>query len=354
MTLYPEQLDTYLQKQGLPAVLRIFGDEPLLQDDCLQIVRRFAKQQGFDDRQSWQQQNDFDWQQLNLSQQSMSLFAERRLIELCLPEAKPGKTGADALKQYAAQVPEDTCLVLYGPKLKREQQQAKWFKVFDAHGPLLLTLSPDRSRLPRFINQRAQRYQLRLAADAVEHLADWYEGNLLALDQELAKLSLLGINSPIELSQIQQQLQDNSRFSVFAIQESLLQGHFEQACHRLQRVLEADGEAAIVAWLLTREWQLLSQVKQAQALQQDPQACFKGTMVWKNQQPLYLQWAERLTMATLVQLGDLLTRVELALKRDSGEDWSTLVVHIMALLCQPTAVSESLQCYSEYRPASSL
>lgn len=340
MTLYPEQLRQHLEKNGLPAVLRIFGDEPLLLDDCVLVVRDIARQQGIDERERLIQDNSFNWSQLTDSSQSLSLFSSTRLVELEMPEGKPGRDGAEQLKRYAEHPSPDQCLVLLGPKLKKDQLKAKWFTAFDNLGPLVQANSPDRSRLPIFIHKRAQSHQLKLADDAVQILADWYEGNLIALDQQLAKLSLLDLPQPITVATIREHSEDSSRFQIFSLQESLLQGQQDQALHRLQRLLSDAVEPAILSWLLQREWQQLWTLTQAlKAGEAFAPACQK-IGIWPSQQAQYKSWLERLTEAKLIQISHLLRRYELAFKRDSGEDLTTLAVHLVLAFCAQQSIPD--------------
>jgi len=333
MTLYPEKLAQYLSQNGIPAVLRIFGDETLLRNDCLELVRAHAKQQGVDERLHFIQDQQFDWHNLYDSGQSMSLFASHKLIELELPEAKPGREGADFFRNYVKQPPQDQYLVISGPKLKKEQLKAKWFTALDALGPLVSANAPERSRLPAFIHQRAKQHQLSLQDDAVQMLANWYEGNLLALDQQLTKLALQNLPQPLSVEKIRENSEDNSRFQVFALQESLLQGDLEQSLHRLQRLLADDVEPAILAWVLQRELQNLLQLKQAQDAHQDLNQAARPLGIWSSQVSAYSGWLKRLDSARLTKISDLLCRYELAFKRDSGEDLATLATHIVIALC---------------------
>ncbi|RUO70683.1 DNA polymerase III subunit delta [Pseudidiomarina salinarum] len=335
MQLALPQLASHLQQHGLPPLLSIFGDTPLLVDDALQIIRKFARDQGIDERERYIQDSQFDWRQLTEQSASLSLFSQHRLLELELPEAKPGREGGDALRNYLSAPPPDQTLIVIGPKLKNEQLKAKWYQQLTQAGPVIQANSPDRAALPRFIDQRAGRYGLALAPDAVQLIADWFEGNLLALDQELQKLALMDLPQPVAASEIQQAAQDQSRFSVFALQEAILAADVENALHRLQRLFEEDIEVAILNWMLQREWYKLQRLQEGLATAQDLSTLFRREGIWRNQEASYRQFVQRMQGAPLTQAADLLRRLELAFKRDSGERVQTLVTHLVVLYCRP-------------------
>lgn len=342
--LYPEQLTKTLKQQALPPVLLIFGEEPLLRQDSLVSLRQHLKQQFGDEqieRQRWIQDNDFDWQQLNASGQSMNLFSSFTVIELELPENKPGREGSEALAAYCDNLPQDQLLVVIGGRLKKEQQNSRWFKALSQRGWLVRTPTPDRTRLPGFIHQRAQSYGLSLETDAIELLATWFEGSLAAMDQELQKWALLspdktaGNTTPttMTLADVRQYMQDVSHFDAFSLQESLLQSDFSQAAHRLQRLFEEDVDLHQLLWVFQREVQALSQLQIAQRMQLETGSIFRQQMIWSSQQRQYLQRAQQLSETSLEQARSLLQRLEMALKDESGEQPEVLFLHCLSLIC---------------------
>jgi DNA polymerase-3 subunit delta len=350
MSLNPAQLSSYLQQHGLPPLLCIFGDTPLLLDDSLQVLRHYAKQHGVDEREYHRQDASFDWRMLSQPSNNFSLFSSHRLIELELPEGKPGREGGDALRSYAEHPVADQTLVIIGPKLKGEQLKAKWFTQLQAAAPMVEANSPERRQLPRFIADRAQRYQLQLDTEAQQLLADWFEGNLLALDQELQKLALMDLPQPLNKQAISLAAEDQSRFSVFALQEAIVAGQLEPALHRLQRLFEDDAEIAILNWMLQREWHKLTRLESAILQGESLARVYPQLQIWRTQEQAYQQFLRRMQSHNqLPQVADLLRRIELAFKRDSGEQLRTLITHLVCLYCNPAVAHLHAQlCYDSF------
>lgn len=333
--LFAEQLTQHLQQHPLPPVLLLFGEELLLRQDALALLRKHLKQQFGDEleRQSLQQQADFDWQQLHDSGQSMSLFSQFTLLELTLPENKPGRDGSDALTAYAKSPPAEQLLVVIGDKLKKEQQNSRWFKALSQQGWLVRTPTPDKSRLPRFIHQRAQQHGLQLTADATELLALWFEGNLPSLDQELQKWALIHSDQALNADAVKQAMRDVSHFDAFALQDSLLRNDWSETAHRLNRLFAEDVDRHQLLWVVQREVQVLSQLKTALTQQLDANSIYRQNMIWSSQQQAYQSRAQQLAAESLQQAQQLLQRLELALKNDSGENADILFTHCVALIC---------------------
>ncbi|MGA9220526.1 MAG: DNA polymerase III subunit delta, partial [Pseudomonas graminis] len=106
MKLAPAQLSKHLQGALAPVYI-VSGDDPLQCQEACDAIRAAARQQGYDERQVFSADSSFDWGTLLQAGASMSLFAERRLLELRLPSGKPGDKGAAALLEYCGRPAED-------------------------------------------------------------------------------------------------------------------------------------------------------------------------------------------------------------------------------------------------------
>jgi len=87
--------------QSLNSLYVFSGDEPLLMMEAVDSLRVFAKTQGFTERDVMVQDRYFDWPVLLSVGQTMSLFGDKRFVELRMPTGKPGREGAEVLKQFA-------------------------------------------------------------------------------------------------------------------------------------------------------------------------------------------------------------------------------------------------------------
>jgi DNA polymerase-3 subunit delta len=96
MRLDSEQLPNRL-KHELASFYVVFGDELLLSLEAADRIRAAASASGYEEREVLIADTGFDWAELRQARQSLSLFASKRIIDLRIPNGKPGKTGADAL-----------------------------------------------------------------------------------------------------------------------------------------------------------------------------------------------------------------------------------------------------------------
>src|SRR5210317_1987122 len=151
MRIYPDQLAAQLNKQLLPVYL-VTGDEPLQLQECCDLVRRVAREQGCTDREVLDAgSKGFDWHEMLHSANSMSLFAERKLVELRLPSGKPGAPGSKALCEYLEIASGDDILLIVSGKIDKQSTNSKWFKALDKAGAVIQVWPVDAHNLPGWV-----------------------------------------------------------------------------------------------------------------------------------------------------------------------------------------------------------
>ncbi len=260
MQLAPAQLQNHL-RSGLRSLYVLHGDEPLLIQEAADAIRLAAREQGFAERSVHTVQGArFDWSEVLASAGSLSLFAERRIIELRIPSGKPGKDGGAAIEQLARQAQEGDStlfLILLG-KLERETRASAWFGALGAQGVTIQIEPLPRHALGAWIAQRLARQKQRLmdgdeGQRTLEFFVNRVEGNLLACAQEVEKLALLYPLEPerpegprtLSFEQVESAVLNVARYDVFKLSEVLLAGQLAHA-RRMLEGLQAEGEAPVL------------------------------------------------------------------------------------------------------------
>lgn len=259
MRLRIDQLDRHLEGSLAPVYL-IGGDEPLQIQEARDAIRAAAGRAGFDERVVLSVESGFDWATLRGYADSMSLFGDRRVIDVRLASGKPGDAGAKALREYAASPPDDNLLIVSLDKFDRASTTTQWYKALESAGAAIRTWPVGARELGAWIRRRAARRQLRLSAPAVEALAEHVEGNLLACAQEIDKLHMLHGEGDVELEDVLRSVADSARFDVFDLVDAALAGERARSVRILHGLREEGVAPPLVAWALTREIRSLTRM----------------------------------------------------------------------------------------------
>lgn len=256
MKLSLENLAVHL-KQGVqrgqlaPAYL-VSGDEDLLVGEACDAIRSAARSAGYSEREVHFPERSADWSDIVASSSSMSLFGDRRVMELRFP-GKAGKEGGAALQDLIETAGNDTLLLVVTPRLDYATQNTAWVKALEAKGAWLPIWEIGPRQLESWLSQRLKAAGLEPTADAVALLASRVEGNLLAAKQEIEKLKLLVPAGRLDATAVLEAVASSARYDVFGLGEAVVAGDASRALRILSGLRGEGTEPTLVLWSITRE-----------------------------------------------------------------------------------------------------
>lgn len=252
----PDQLEGQL-KARLASFYIISGDEPLQVEESCDQIRTYTRQSGFTEREVYHVDNGFDWTKIVEAIHSLSLFAEKRLIELHVKDARFGD-GKKILQACAESPPNDTIVLIITSRIDSKTSKTKWFSALEQAGIWVPVWPIEYQQLPGWIAKRCQRAGLKTEPEAVTLLAERVEGNLLAASQEIEKLRLLATDNNVTVDTIREVVSDNARYDVFGLVDAAMSGDARHAVRIFNGLLSEGTEPTIILWALARELRLLS------------------------------------------------------------------------------------------------
>ncbi len=341
MRIYPEQLAGRLNKELVQTYL-LFGNEPLLKQEAIQAILIKARQKGFSETHRFTINAELQWHQLYDTCQSMSLFAAQQVIILTFPETPLNTTQLNALKEIIPLLHQDILLILEGPKLSKQQENAKWFKEFLQKGTYIQCNTPDAKYLPAFIQKRCQGLGLNPDAESIQLLALYHEGNLLALAQSLLKLQLLFPDGHLTLPRLEKVLSTHAHFTPFQLIDALLDAKPKRTL-RILRQLEAEGtEITLLLRLIQKELVQLAKLQGAIARGTPLYVAFDEFRIWQNRRQSLSQSIGRIPPPHLAVLIKKLAHIEVMTKTDFNADpWLAL----SSLCLEFCTAATNLSCF---------
>jgi DNA polymerase III subunit delta len=334
MQLRIEELDRHLAQRLAPVYL-IGGEEPLFVVEGLDALRAAARGGGFTEREILEVESGFDWNELAAVAGAMSLFGDRRLVELRMPAGKPGTAGAKAIAAYCEQPGQDVVLVISCGALDYRQRTASWVKAVEQAGVFCYAWPLSRAQLPGWLRERLQRAGFQAEPAALELLVARAEGNLLAAQQEIEKLRLLHPPGQLTLEQVRSAVADSARFDVFGLADAALSGAVAR-CARIVRGLRAEGEEpTLVLWALARELRVLAAVAGDLSARRNPEASLRRHRVLTSRKALVQQAARVRPQAAWLGLLSRCARADRVIKGVApGRSWDELLQLATAIAAQ--------------------
>lgn len=252
MRISSEKLSDHLAK-GISPLYTVYGAEPLLILEAIDRIRAEAKKAGFTEREVLVTESGFRWNELGMSAASQSLFGDKKILEVRIPNGKPGIEGSKAIEAFVNAFPVDTVALFILPEVERASQSSKWFQALESHGLMIEAQPISRDRLPDWIGQRLAQQQQKTSKHLLQFIADQVEGNLLAAYQEIQKLALIFPPGELTFEQIQHAVSDVSRYDVYSLGDAILEGDTPRISRMIDG-LKGEGEAPpLVLWAISSE-----------------------------------------------------------------------------------------------------
>lgn len=331
-------LSKLLSATELKPVWLIAGSEHLLVLEGADRLRLRARELGYSEREVFDVDNRFDWNELAMAGKAMSLFATRRVIDVRMPTGRPGKEGGAAIVAWCESPPPDTLLLITAQDWSKQHEGA-WVSAIDRAGVSMPVWPLKREEMPGWIGARLVSRGVKATSDAIELLAERVEGNLLAAAQEIDKLALLVGGAMLDVELLEASVADDARFDAFRLTDAAIAGDTARAL-RIVAGLQAEGEEAIplLGWLLS-QLRLLLRLSDAGA---NLNQAFRNERVWDARQPMFKRalkagnathWERCIVHAARID--------RIAKGRADGDVWRELE-RLVAAIATPRAASPLL------------
>ncbi len=305
--------------------------------EAAELIRKHYREQGYTERELFNVDKNFDWGNFSQSTSNLSLFSERKIIELRLSSAKLEDSGKKALQHYLDELNPDYLILVSGPKLDAATPKTKWFTEIEKHGALVQIWPVNRENLGDWLEQRLLRDNIQADIDAIQLLVDKVEGNLLAAMQEIEKLKLLAggdSSKPINLDvkTVMQVVADSSRYGVYQLIDSALLGDTVRSQKMLAGLRNEGVFPLVILTAICRELRILLPMLEKKQQGQGINAILQSARVWFNRKQAVSCVLSRIETHTVWSLLDHGRVIDQCIKGMSTADpWDELSLMLLRL-----------------------
>ena len=330
MKAYLNQLPS-LVSQKKARLFILSGDEPLMIQEASQLLRNILSNEGFSGRELFVIDGPFDWDSILFENNSFSLFAERKLIEIRVSSKTPGDKGTKALQELFKNSDEDTAVIVTFPKLESRVLKTKWFKDIESLSTLVQIWPVSEKDLPKWIADRIKRAGLNATTEAIAELSKRIEGNLLAASQEIERLKLTVENREITSDDIKESVSDNSRFDIFRLVDTVMKGEVSRS-FRILEALRAEGvEPLFICNMLSRELKILESIKFDTSHGKNLSKAIRDAGVWETRRNLVSNAVDRLELNSIGKMLLITGDIDRVVKGEQiGDPWTLIQDIVLA------------------------
>ena len=262
MNIPLENLNDALKKK-LHSHYLLSGDEPLLIQESLDLIRSAAAKAGFNSKENYNyynQKESCDWNEILSSQNTLSLFSEKKIIEIRLHSLRLGRSGSASILEVLSNSNDDVLIIISCPKIDKAAISTKWVKHIRAVGGIIQVRPIKGNQLRLWLKNKFREKNLTITQEAIDLLIDRVDGNLLAASQAVEKLYLSYQGKDINEKIINAAISDDSLYNVFDLIDLALQGKL-QLCLKILSKLKNEGTDAVpIIALLLKEIRTLAMI----------------------------------------------------------------------------------------------
>lgn len=292
----------------------VASDEIFLQQLAADTIRAHAKAQGFNTRQIFYIDANFNWDNVYQQFHNRSLFDDCLLLELHFTHDKFNDADKAALQKLAKEQTESICLFIVSAKIESATQKTKWFNAIIEHLCFLPIWPIAPAQYSTWLKERAGVHQVKLDMSALSQLASLTQGNAWAGDQILQQLALLALNETIQPDLIKELAGNTAQTDLFTFVDVFLTHEPQQILMHLQRLQQQHIEPILIIWAIARELRVLNalllQIQQGASIH----AALQTQHVWPSRQGLLTQACRLFTLQEIQQLIQKLAHIDLQIK----------------------------------------
>jgi DNA polymerase-3 subunit delta len=323
-----EALEAQLKKGIFPLYV-VSGDEYLLVQEATDMIRVAARNQGVTERQVFTVDRSFKWEDLRLADNAISLFGDRKLIELRMPTGKPGRDGSKAIVQYISDLSPDNVTLIILPQLDWTTRKSAWVQALQKQSVFVEVNTVDVSQLGGWIATRLRRQNQQVDQACIRFLVGRVEGNLLAAWQEIQKLALLYPEGKLTEEQVRNAVLDVSRYDVFKVREAMLSKDTARFVRMMDGLKGEGTPLPLLLWVFVEEIRTLLKCREALDAGMRPADVARNQRLRGEHERLVMEALRHLDRRKLVealqQASDIDRLVKgLDTKRGTSDAWDAL------------------------------
>jgi len=261
MKIHSKDLRELVLKKLSP-IYTFFAEESIQLSKLTDVVLLNAKNSGFNEKITYVVSKDMDWSFLNSNNENLDLFSSKKIIEIKLLGSGPGNKGSKALKEYSLNLDLNKLLIVSAEGLDKKSQSSAWVKALEEKGIMAVESPISLSSMPKWIQSQAEELNMIIKNEAAQLLSEKTEGNLLATNQELIKLSLLYPNVDIDIKEMEDSISNASRYGIFDLSSAFISGNKSRTFKIIESLKSEGTQPTLILWALTKEINNLYKVMQ--------------------------------------------------------------------------------------------
>ena len=237
----------------------ILGGEPVVSNHIKKEIRTFTDLHNIE-YQLINLETSNKLNEVKLLFENESLFSNHFLYSLSITG---GRVLEEVKKFLVKVISENTnnLFIIHFQKPTKELLKSAWFQEIKKKSIQLEANEPNPHQIQQAIKSRADFHSLSLDSESISLLSNLSLGNLLAAENEIIKLSLLGLGTEIDIKKLLSLISNGSKFDSFKLIDYCMSGDMQKTAQALSYFEEEGIEPLILNGLFSWMFTAISRLK---------------------------------------------------------------------------------------------
>jgi len=252
MQIYYNQLTNELDKKIHPIYI-ITGNESYQEDTCTQKIINKAQQTGFEEHEILYVEKSFDWKSFETTNSNLSLFSEKKIIELRFLTKSVGIQAEKNILECTDSISQDIILIFRLPELKATEFRKKYLGLKNDNVGLIRIFPMTRKNMIDEICILIKKYNYKIDKNCINYLADMFEGNMVSASQTLIKIDLmLGDKREVDQNFLNKILSENTDYVANNLVDYAIDGNLKKVNSCYSFLKNNDYPTQYIIWSFIR------------------------------------------------------------------------------------------------------
>ena len=237
----------------------ILGNEPVVSNHIKKDIKTFSDLNNIEYK-SIQFDSSNKVEQIRPLFNNTSLFTNQTIFSISIAS---GRILEETKKFLVKVISEnnDDLFSIHFESFTKELIKSAWFTKIKESSIQLEAKEPSTQEIQEAINARANFYNLSLDKESLSLLSNLSLGNLLAAENEIIKLSLLGIKTDIDVKKLISHISNGSKFDSFMLLDYCMSGQIKKTAEALSYFEEEGIEPLILNGMFSWVFTAISKLK---------------------------------------------------------------------------------------------
>lgn len=257
MQIYYNQLEKELQNK-LKLVYIISGNEIYQEEACVEKILLATKKENYLEHEVLYVEKSFDWDSFDQKSSNLSLFSEKKVIELRFLTKTVSLSAQKNINEYIDSTNNDNILIIRIPALKATEYRKKYLGQNNDNVGLIRLFPITRKNMVDELNESIIKYKYKIDKNCLNFIVDLYEGNMVAANQALIKLDLMTNNlSDVNLDFLKKVFSMDVDFEATNLVDYSLEGNIPRIQKCFNFLKQNDYPAQYIIWSFIRSFRTI-------------------------------------------------------------------------------------------------